>query len=248
MRRPDRAGAQHDPVSFDLEYFSAAFGFDADGPAVLDQDLANKDMASHRQVQIMPHRIEMPHSGAHPDAVYVIRRCQAEACGVQAILVVGGAEPRLQAGRMERLLDRRDGPCLTTPDRDRPIRTVAIIVLNVEIALRFAKVRHDLFVGPFVIAESRPGVEILGESPLHRLAVDRRPAADHLALCDVDFALLLGDGPPQGPVVQRVRSFGKAGVAEFDVVREMSRIGVIRAGFQQQHRSSRVCRQPAGQH
>ena len=78
---------------------------------------------------------------------------------------------------------------------------MAIVVLNVEIVFRFAKVRQDLVVRPFVVAEPRPGVEILGESALHRLTVDRRPAADHLALRDVDFALLLGDGAPQGPVV-----------------------------------------------
>src|SRR5450759_5655928 len=102
---------------------------------------------------------------------------------------------------MERLLDGRQGTRLTAPDGDRSVRAMAIIVLDVEIALRFAKVRHDLFIRPFVVAERRPGVEILGESPLHGLTVDRRPAADHLALRDVDRALLLGDGAPQGPVV-----------------------------------------------
>jgi len=40
---------------------------------------------------------------------------------------------------------------------------MAIIILNVEITLRFAKERQDLVIRPFVIAERRPGVEILGE-------------------------------------------------------------------------------------
>ena len=78
---------------------------------------------------------------------------------------------------------------------------MAIIILNVEITLRFAKARQDLFIRPFIVAESRPRVEILRETPLHSLTVDRRPAAGHLALRDVDLALLLGDGAPQSPVM-----------------------------------------------
>src|SRR5271155_5893626 len=64
----------------------------------------------------------------------------------------------------------------------------------------------------------------------------------------MDLALLLGDGTAQGPVVLRVGGLGKAGVAELELIREIGRIGVIRPGFQQQHRSMRVCRQSAGQY
>src|SRR5438105_7237350 len=113
---------------------------------------------------------------------------------MQAILVVGGAEPRLLAGGMERLLDGRPGTRLTAPDRHRSVRAMAVIVLDVEIAFRLAEIRQDLVIRPFVVTESRPGVVILGEAALHGLTVDRRPAADHLALGDVDLPLLLGDG------------------------------------------------------
>src|SRR5262245_31229286 len=106
------------------------------------------------------------------------------------------------------------------------------IILNVEIMLRFAKVWQDLSVRPFIVAESSPGVKILGESPLHGLPVDGRPAPDHLALRDVDLPLLLGNSAPQGPVVLRVRGFCKACVAEPDVVRKIGWIGVIRPSFQ----------------
>src|SRR5216683_8349665 len=108
---------------------------------------------------------------------------------------------------MEGLLNGRPRTRLTAPDGHRPVRAVALI-LNVEIMLRFAKVWQDIGIRPFIVAESRPRVEILGEAALHRLAVDRRPAPDHLALCDVDRPLLLGDDAPQGPVVLRVRGFG----------------------------------------
>ncbi len=114
--------------------------------------------------------------------------------------------------------------------------------------LRFSKVRQDLGIRPFIVAERRPGVKILGESPLHGLTVDGRPSPDHLALRHVDLPLLLGDGAPQGPVVFRVWGFGKSCVAELDFVRKMGWIRVIRPSFQQQHGGLRVCSQSAGQH
>ena len=102
---------------------------------------------------------------------------------------------------MERLLDGRRRACLTTSDGNWPVAAVAIVILDIEIALRFAKIRHHLFIRPFVVAESRPGVEILREAALHRLTVDRRPAADHFALRDVNFALFLSNRAVQSPVV-----------------------------------------------
>src|SRR6266853_4898700 len=106
------------------------------------------------------------------------------------------------------------------------------IIPNVEIMLRSSKVRQDLGIRPFIVAESSPGIKILREAPLHGLTVDGRPAPDHLALRDVDLPLLLGDGAPQGPVVFRVWGFGKSGVAELDVVRQIGWIRVIRPRFQ----------------
>ena len=107
--RSDRTGAQHHPAGFDLEHLAAAFGFHADGLAILDQDLADEHPAPHRQVQMVAHRIEMRHGRAHAHAVDVVRRRHAEAGGVQAIRVVRGAEPRLHTGGMEGLLDDRPG-------------------------------------------------------------------------------------------------------------------------------------------
>src|SRR5215831_20211325 len=122
------------------------------------------------------------------------------------------------------------------------------IILNVEIVLRFSKVRQYLGIRPFRVAESGPGVKILGESPLHGLTVDGTPASDHLALRDVDLALLLGDGAPQGPVVFRVWSFGISCVAELYFVRQQGWIRVIGPCFQQQYGGLRVFSQAAGQH
>ena len=48
--RSDRADAKHHAVGFDMEYFAPAFGFLADGLAILDYDLPDKHTAPHRQV------------------------------------------------------------------------------------------------------------------------------------------------------------------------------------------------------
>src|SRR5918996_2187171 len=114
------------------------------------------------------------------------------------------------------------------------------IVANVEIMLRFSKVRQYPGIRPFIVAESSPGVKILGESPLHCLTVDGTPSPDYLALRHVDLPLLLGDGSPQGPVVFRVWGFCKSGMAKLYFVRKFGRIRVIRPRFQQQNRGIRV--------
>src|SRR6202040_1815333 len=107
MGRPDRPGAQHYPVGLDVENLSTAFGFDARGRAILDHNFSDEYLAPHRQIQIMAHRTEMRHRGAHSYAAEVIRWRHAEAGGVQPVLIVCRAEPRLQTGSMESLLDRR---------------------------------------------------------------------------------------------------------------------------------------------
>ena len=94
---------------FDLEYLPAAFGFHADGLAILDQDLPDEHAAPHRQVQMVAHRIEMRHGSAHSHAVDVVRGRHAEAGGMQAVRIVRGAESRLHTGCMEGLLDGRPG-------------------------------------------------------------------------------------------------------------------------------------------
>ena len=87
MGRSDSAGAQHHAAAVDPEHLAAAFGFDADSLAVLDHDLADKDPASHRQVEIVAHRIEMRQGGAHPHAIDIVQQRRSETGRVQAVLV-----------------------------------------------------------------------------------------------------------------------------------------------------------------
>src|SRR4029453_17929847 len=125
---------------------------------------------------------------AHAHPVQVVRGRHAKASGMEAIRIRRGAKPRLHTGVMESLLDGRPGTRLPAPDRQGSVRAMAII-LNVEITLRFSKVRQYLGIRPFIVAESRPDVKILGEAPLHGLTVDGRPSPDHLALRYVHLPL-----------------------------------------------------------
>src|SRR5690349_11164917 len=106
MRRSDRSGAQHYPIGLDVENLPTTFGFDADDLAILDRNFPDQHFPSHRQIQIMAHRIEMRHRSAHSDTVQIIRRRHTEAGRVQPILIARRAEPHFQAGRMEGLLYR----------------------------------------------------------------------------------------------------------------------------------------------
>ena len=92
---------------------------------------------------------------------------------MEPVLVLRDGIPGLQTSRVKRLLNGRPGTRLAPSDGHWSVRAVAIIILNIEIALRFAKIRHDPFIRPFIVTESRPRVEILREAALHGLTVDR---------------------------------------------------------------------------
>jgi len=98
--------------------------------------------------------------------IHATRSRHADASGMEPVLVLRDSKPGLQTSRMKRLLDGWPGTRLAPSDGHWSVRAVAIIILNIEIALRFAKIRHDLLIRPFIVAESRPGVEILRETAL----------------------------------------------------------------------------------
>src|SRR5687768_3663757 len=130
----------------------------------------------------------MRHRSAHSHAVQVVRGRHAKARGVWAVRILRGAESRLQTSGMEGFLDVGPGTRLTAPYGHGSFCPVEII-LDVEIVLRFSKVRQYLGIRPFFVAERSPGVKILGQSPLHGLTIDGRPTPDHLALRHVDLPL-----------------------------------------------------------
>ena len=63
-----------------------------------------------------------------------------------------------------------------------------------------------------------------------------------------DGPLFFGEDAGQGPVVLRVRGFGGAGVSEADVVGQVLRVGVVRAGLEKEHGQVGVLGQPGSDH
>ena len=85
----------------------------------------------------------MRYGGAHSHAVQVVGGRNPNAGGVWAVGIIGGAEPRLQAGGIESLLDVRRLAGLAAPHRHWSFRAVEI-VLNVEVVLHFSVERQYL--------------------------------------------------------------------------------------------------------
>ena len=246
LRRADRPAAQHHTVGLYGEDLAAARGLHAHGPVALEQHPAHVHVAPHRQVEPMPHGVQVRHGRAHADAAQVVGRRHAHAGGVRAVSVLHGRVALGQAGIVERLLDVRPRAGPATAHRHRAVRAV-VVVLDVHIVFHLAIEGQDLVVGPLVVAPGGPVVEVLGEPALHRLAIDGRPAADHLALGDVDLALFRSDGAPQRPVVDGILGLGVPGAAELHIVRQGGHVRIVVAGLKQQHRGVRVLRQPARQ-
>ena len=66
-------------------------------------------MAPNGEIETVAHRIEVGHGSAHSHAVQVVRRRYADTGRVGAIRILCRAEPLLQTGRAEGVLDVGDG-------------------------------------------------------------------------------------------------------------------------------------------
>ena len=168
------------------EGFAAADRLHAHGPASLEQHLLHIDLASHRQVQSVAHRGEMGQCRAHPHAAQVVGGRHAHAGRVGPVGVLHRRIAVLPASVIEGPLDGRRLGGLAAAHRYRAVGAVEV-VLDVHIPLHLAVERQHLVVRPLGVALGRPGVKVLGQAPLHGLAVDGRPAADDLALGHVNL-------------------------------------------------------------
>ena len=122
------------------------------------------------------------------------------------------------------------------------------VVLDIQIGFSLAEEGQDLQVGPLLVAEGFPPLEVLGQAAQVDLAIDGAGTADDLALGDVDLALLVVDGAVQIPGDRRSGLLALVGVAVADDVGEMFRVGIVLAGLQEQDRAAGVLGQSAGDH
>ena len=193
----------------------------------------------------MPQRTQVGQRRAHSHAAQVVGWRHTDAPWVGPVGVLGCAVPLLLQRFTERPLDGRNRFRLAPPHRHRAVRSVEV-VLNVQVLLHLAVEGKHLVERPLRVAHCSPVVEVLRQSPLHRLPVYRRPPADNLPLGDVNLPLFWSYGSPQRPVVFRFRGFREPGAAELDLVGQVVR-AVVPAGLQHQHRGIHILHQPSGQ-
>ena len=72
LGRAQGPGAQDNLFGLDSEKLAAAFRLHADGPAVLEQDASDVDLASNSQVEAVPVLAEVGDGGADPYAAQVV--------------------------------------------------------------------------------------------------------------------------------------------------------------------------------
>ena len=246
LGRTQGARAEHHFLRLYGKDLSAALRLDSDGLAVLEQDPPDVHLAADGKVEPVAVLAEVSDGRADPHAAEVVGWGYADARRIGAVGVLHRAEALADARLPEGSLDRRLRVGDAATHRHGPLGAVKVVV-NIQVVLHLAEERQHLGIGPLGVAHGGPVVVVLGQAALHGLSVDGRAAADHLALGDVDLALLLGGHAPEGPVVLRLRGLGVAGVAVFDLVRYPVVVRVVLAGFQQQHRPVRVLRQPSCQ-
>ena len=196
----------------------------------------------------MTGRAEVGQGGAHPHAVHIVHRHQADAGMFRAVHIIGDAMAGFEAGGVEHRLNFRPvAVVVAAGDGQRPVGAVKII-LDLAVGFNPAVIGQHIEVRPLRGAPLHPQIEILRQPPQEHLPVDRAAAADNLALRHMGQALLLGQNAPQGPVMPRFRRLGGPGMPQTDVVGQVFRVGIIRPGLQQQHRDLRVFRQPRRRH
>ena len=251
--RPDRAGAQDDLASEDLERLSPALHDDADGPVALHQQPVDETVALEREVQPVSRLAQVPDVGAPPDAFRVIERRRAHAGRVGVVVVgavwVSGGPARL----VESPLVIEPLRLLEAPYYDGPVGAVEVVP-KVGVRLQLAEEGEHIAKAPALVARGGPAVVVLRNAPEEYLGVDRAGAADELAPGDQYLRGLVGGPGDQVPAVgavlaERLRPDVPAStVAVPDLLRQVFELRVVGARFEQQYRAPRVFRQPGGDH
>ena len=198
MRRFQGAGAQHNPVGFEVEYLAAALNFQTRYSCPLKERPAREHVAFDGQVEPMTHRAQVGDGSAHADTTPVIHRDCADAGGIGAVQVgVVGVTP-FNGGGVECFL--HVGPRLVSPPHygDGAVAAVEIVV-DVQVGLGFPEEGQDLQISPLLVAEGGPAFEVFRQPAQINLPVDGTRPADDLALRDVDFPLLVVDDTAQRP-------------------------------------------------
>ena len=116
------------------------------------------------------------------------------------------------------------------------------------VGLQLAEVVEQVLVAPLVVALGSPGIEVLGYTTQENLPVDGAAASGYLAPGNLKFAAGVSAAATEIPVVVMGNHIDARGEAELDFLGQMLEIGVVRPGFQQQHRAMRVFAESGSDH
>ena len=237
LRRPDGAAAQHDLLALDGEDLAAALHLDAHGLVAVKHHAAGVDVAPHRQVEPVAGRAQEGQRGAHSHAVDVVHRPRRNGgVAVRRVLVGMLRDAQADAGIVEGRVEGQPVLPLGAAHRQRALGAVEVVAAVVPVVLQLAEEGQAVGELPLVVAPLGPQVVVLGNAAEDHLAVDGRRAAHGLAARDDHRLVLQRGGPPaQVPAVRPVGGQPRV-VALFQVLGQVLEVGIIRPGFQQDHR------------
>ena len=243
LGRGDGAGGQDDVRALHDEHFAAAFHLNAHRLFALKDDAAAGYIGADGEVEAVARLAQVSDGSAHPHAVGVVHRDGADAAGfgmvhIRVVGVAGGA-----AGVPERDLGGQPVLAAVAAHRDRAGVAVEVVG-DVGVGFQLAEIGQAVGEFPFVVAQRRPGVVVLGHAAQQHLPVDGRGTADDPAPGDGHPLGLAGVVGPESPVVRGVNGRRRLVVAVLEVVGVEVKVGVVRPGLQHQHGAVGILGQP----
>ena len=247
LRRSDSAGTEDDLVCFSGKYLASALDLHSNGFLTLKDDSAGGAVGPDRQVQPVPGRSQISDGGAKSDAIGIIEWYRSDARRLWMVMVWALRKSSGPAGSLECCLVWIKLVLLEPAGDYGTLRAMKIVVWKVGVSLDLSEVLQQLWKAPLVIAHRSPGVIVLGHSPQEYLAVDGAGAAGDLAPGDHHRRGSLGGLTPELPIVVAGHDIGGSGVAEFHLIGQLLKLGVVRACLQQQNGTVRILAE-AGSH
>ena len=244
--RADCTGAEDYLIALGDELFASALHLSSDCFLALEYDAVDGAVGPQGEVQAVPGHVEVAQGRAPADAVGVVDRAGTDPRCVGKVVVRAVWDADGPAGIVKRLLVGQGLIGLEPAHDYGTVGVVEVVAAEVGVGLDHAEVLQQVLEAPLVVAQSGPGVVVLGNAPQEDLAVDGAGAAGDLAPGHQHRFGMFGGLAGELPVVVAGHYVGAGGVAELDLFRQMLEVGVVRPGFEQKHRAGRVFAQPRG--
>jgi hypothetical protein len=184
---------------------------------------------------------------AHAYFVRIVQRQSAYTGGLWMVHVTVFWKVCRHARPVKRHLKRIPGGTRAAAHRNRA-SSAMYVVLDVQVCFQFPEVGQDLAIRPCVIAQGSPAIKVFREAAEKNHVVNGTGAANHLATWRRSRSLLLVNGRVhERPVMGSVWLGCRLMAVILEFCRQVVQVRVVRARFQQQHRTPGVFREPRRQ-